>query len=69
MIQALVLVLPGLMPIFWLLDGLLLNVNPTFHWVRFAQRIPVGIAIDGIPAGLVLALSMMCTVTVRPAAR
>jgi multidrug resistance efflux pump len=27
---------------------LLANVNPTFNWVRLAQRIPVRIALDGV---------------------
>lgn len=29
--------------------GLLANVNPTFSWVRLAQRVPVKIALDEIP--------------------
>ena len=33
---------------------LLANVNPTFAWVRLAQRVPVRIAIDEIPPGLAL---------------
>jgi RND family efflux transporter MFP subunit len=46
--------------------GLLSNVNPTFHWVRLAQRIPVQIGIDSLPDGLALASGMTCTVVVRP---
>jgi RND family efflux transporter MFP subunit len=46
--------------------GLLSSVNPTFHWVRLAQRIPVRIGIDGVPDGLVLTSGMTCTVIVRP---
>jgi RND family efflux transporter MFP subunit len=34
--------------------SLLPNVNPTFSWVRLAQRVPVWIAIDRAPEGLVL---------------
>ncbi len=49
--------------------GLLSSVNPTFHWVRLAQRIPVRIAIDAMPAGVVLASGMTCTVILRPASR
>ncbi len=30
-------------------DGLLANVDPSFTWVRLAQRIPVRIAIDEVP--------------------
>lgn len=33
---------------------LLPNVNPTFKWVRLAQRVPVRIAIDKAPVDLVL---------------
>jgi multidrug resistance efflux pump len=29
--------------------SLLANVNPTFNWVRLAQRVPVRIALDGTP--------------------
>ncbi|HZR36716.1 MAG TPA: HlyD family secretion protein [Nevskia sp.] len=47
-------------------DGprLLANVNPTFNWVRLAQRVPVRIAIDQVPDGVVLASGMTCTVIV-----
>jgi multidrug resistance efflux pump len=30
-------------------SNLLANVNPTFSWVRLAQRIPVRIALDAVP--------------------
>lgn len=30
--------------------NLLANINPTFSWVRLAQRIPVRIALDEVPA-------------------
>jgi multidrug resistance efflux pump len=30
--------------------SLLANVNPTFNWVRLAQRVPVRIALDHVPA-------------------
>jgi RND family efflux transporter MFP subunit len=46
--------------------GLLSDVNPTFHWVRLAQRIPVRIVLNDIPVGVVLASGMTCTVIVRP---
>lgn len=45
--------------------GLLSNVSPTFHWVRLAQRIPVRVAIDKMPDGLMLASGMTCTVVIR----
>lgn len=41
------------------------DVNPTFNWVRLAQRIPVRIALDEVPDGLVLAAGMTGTVIVR----
>ncbi|HWY25081.1 MAG TPA: HlyD family secretion protein [Nevskia sp.] len=43
---------------------LLADVNPTFNWVRLAQRVPVRIAIDEVPDGVVLASGMTCTVIV-----
>lgn len=45
---------------------LLSDVNPMFNWVRLAQRIPVRIKIDRIPADLPLAAGMTCTVIARP---
>jgi RND family efflux transporter MFP subunit len=45
---------------------LLADVNPTFNWVRLAQRVPVRIRIDEVPAGLVLAAGTTCTVVVTP---
>ena len=47
---------------------LLSNVNPTFNWVRLAQRVPVRIAIDSdhLPANLVLAAGMTATIEVQP---
>lgn len=42
----------------------LANVNPNFTWVRLAQRIPVRIRIDAIPAGVRLAAGMTCTITI-----
>jgi len=45
---------------------LLADVNPTFNWVRLAQRIPVRIRIDNLPQNHGLVAGMTCTVTVRP---
>lgn len=42
----------------------LANINPVFSWVRLAQRIPVRIHIDEVPAGVELAAGMTCTVAV-----
>jgi multidrug resistance efflux pump len=48
---------------------LLSDVNPTFNWVRLAQRVPVRVRIDAdhLPAGTVLAAGMTATLIVRPA--
>jgi len=43
---------------------LIANVNPTFSWVRLAQRIPVRIAIDNVPDGITLSAGMTATVVV-----
>ena len=47
----------------------LASVNPVFTWVRLAQRIPVRIHIDQVPATVHLAAGMTATVTVGPGAR
>ena len=46
--------------------GLLSAVNPTFHWIRLAQRIPVRIDFEELPPDVVLAAGMTCTLTVVP---
>jgi RND family efflux transporter MFP subunit len=46
--------------------GLIANVNPTFSWVRLAQRIPVRIALDQVPADVRLSAGMTATVIVHP---
>ncbi|QHP89657.1 HlyD family secretion protein [Burkholderia glumae] len=43
---------------------LVADVNPTFNWVRLAQRVPVRIHIDRIPDGVVLSAGTTCTVIV-----
>ncbi|ADG92925.1 secretion protein HlyD family protein [Arcobacter nitrofigilis DSM 7299] len=45
--------------------GLLANVNPSFTWVRLAQRIPVRIAIDEIPKGYTLRAGTTCTIEIN----
>ncbi|MBX8497633.1 HlyD family secretion protein [Pseudomonas cichorii] len=45
---------------------LIADVNPTFNWVRLAQRVPVRIHLDQVPDGLLLAAGMTCTVIVTP---
>jgi multidrug resistance efflux pump len=46
---------------------LLANANPTFEWVRLAQRIPVRIHIDDVPKGVLISSGMTCTVVVQAA--
>jgi multidrug resistance efflux pump len=43
---------------------MLVNANPTFEWVRLAQRIPVRIHIDHVPKGVLVSAGMTCTVVV-----
>jgi RND family efflux transporter MFP subunit len=43
------------------------DVNPTFNWVRLAQRVPVRIQLDEVPPGLQLAAGMTCTLVVGEA--
>jgi multidrug resistance efflux pump len=45
---------------------LLANINPTFNWVRLAQRVPVRVKPDVVPAGVELVLGRTATVTVEP---
>lgn len=47
-------------------ESTLANVNPSFSWVRLAQRIPVRIAIDKVPAGVQLIVGQTATVEVQP---
>lgn len=44
--------------------NLLANVNPTFNWVRLAQRIPVRVQLDHVPADLRLITGRTATVEV-----
>jgi multidrug resistance efflux pump len=44
----------------------LATVNPIFTWVRLAQRIPVRIAIDLVPKGVMLVAGMTATVQIEP---
>src|SRR5215469_16764568 len=44
---------------------LLVNPNPTFEWVRLAQRIPVRIHIDEVPEGVLISSGMTCTVVLE----
>jgi len=44
--------------------NLLPNVNPTFNWVRLAQRIPVRVKLDPLPASVRLVAGQTVTVEV-----
>lgn len=46
-------------------SNLLPNVNPTFNWVRLAQRIPVRITLDPVPASVRLVAGQTATVVVQ----
>jgi len=43
---------------------LLASVNPTFSWVRLAQRIPVRIKLDAVPPDLLLVAGRTATVSI-----
>jgi multidrug resistance efflux pump len=49
-------------------QNMLPNVNPTFNWVRLAQRIPVRVALDQVPASVRLVAGQTATVKVLPGA-
>jgi multidrug resistance efflux pump len=42
----------------------LANINPTFSWVRLAQRIPVRIKLEGVPADVRLIAGRTATVSI-----
>lgn len=44
--------------------NLLANVNPTFSWVRLAQRIPVRVVIDKMPTNVSLVTGRTATVSI-----
>lgn len=45
-------------------EFLLPNVNPTFEWIRLAQRIPVRVQLDKLPDGVILRIGMTASVLV-----
>jgi RND family efflux transporter MFP subunit len=45
-------------------SNMLANVNPTFNWVRLAQRIPVRIHLDRLPESVRLIMGQTATVEV-----
>ena len=46
-------------------SNLLPNVTPAFDWVRLAQRIPVRITLDDVPADISLIAGRTATVSIR----
>ena len=44
---------------------MLANVNPTFSWVRLAQRVPVRIRLDEVPGNVTLLMGRTATVIVQ----
>lgn len=42
------------------------EVNPTFSWVRLAQRVPVRIHIDRLPAGVELVAGLSASIAITP---
>jgi len=46
--------------------GLLANINPTFNWVRLAQRVPVSIALEEVPPDIRLVAGLTATVEIQP---
>jgi multidrug resistance efflux pump len=46
--------------------GLVPQVQPTFEWVRLAQRVPVRVKIADIPDGVELIAGLTATVAIRP---
>lgn len=46
--------------------NMLPNINPTFNWVRLAQRIPVRVALDPVPRDVRLVAGQTATVQVLP---
>jgi multidrug resistance efflux pump len=42
-------------------------VAPTFSWIRLAQRVPVRIELDKVPAGVELAAGMTASIEVSEA--
>jgi RND family efflux transporter MFP subunit len=47
-------------------SDLLANINPTFNWVRLAQRVPVRVKLENVPADVQLVVGRTATVAVEP---
>lgn len=46
-------------------SNLLQNVNPTFEWIRLAQRLPVRIHLDALPKNIVLRVGTSASVIIE----
>jgi multidrug resistance efflux pump len=46
--------------------GLVPQIQPTFDWVRLAQRVPVRVKITHVPDGVELIAGITATVVIRP---
>lgn len=46
-------------------SSLVANINPTFAWVRLAQRIPVRLRLNNIPTGIALIPGRTATVSIE----
>lgn len=49
-------------------SDLLANINPTFSWVRLAQRVPVRVKLEAVPPGVQLVVGRTATVVVQSGA-
>lgn len=49
-------------------SSLLVNITPTFNWVRLAQRVPVRIHLENVPEGTRLISGLTATVEIDPPA-
>ncbi|MDU7867535.1 MAG: HlyD family efflux transporter periplasmic adaptor subunit, partial [Pantoea sp.] len=47
-------------------SGLVPDVKPNVPWVRLAQRVPVRIHLDPLPADVPLVAGTTCTITIQP---
>ena len=45
-------------------EGLIPEIKPTVPWVRLAQRVPVRIQLDALPAGIPLVAGTTCTIII-----
>jgi multidrug resistance efflux pump len=46
--------------------NLLPNINPTFTWVRLAQRVPVRVQLDAVPSTIQMVAGRTATITILP---